>query len=118
MSDALSDGCNFLISQGAGIACSPETVIEHFYGVRDSGTVLFEQKRLERNRRRDELDGPEAVLFDVLGYGDIMETEFLINRMESIMGKHVDAEEFTACMMHLQVRGLAQEIGSGHYKGI
>lgn len=118
VSDALSDGCNFLISQGAGIACSPETVIEHFYGVRDSGTVLFEQKRLERYRRRDELDGPEAVLFDVLGYGDIMETEFLINRMESIMGKHVDAEEFTACMMHLQVRGLAQEIGSGHYKGI
>ena len=118
VSDTLSDGCNFLISQGAGIACSPESVIEHFFGVSDSGTELFEQKRLERNRRRDELDGPEAVLFDVLGSGDIMETDFLISRMESIMGKHVDTEEFTACMMRLQVRGLAQEIGSGHYKGI
>ena len=118
VSDALSDGCNFLISQGAGIACSPESVIEHFWGVSDRGTELFEQKRLERNRRRDELDGPEAVLFDVLGYGNIMETDFLISRMESIMLKRVNAEEFTACMIRLQVRGLAEEIGVGHYRGI
>lgn len=118
VSDALSDGCNFLISQGAGIACSPESVIEHFWGVNDRGTQFFEQKRLERNRRRDELDGPEAVLFDVLGYGSIMETEFLISRMENIMGKHVNAEEFMDCMIRLQVRGLAEELGVGHYRGI
>ena len=116
--DALSDGCNHLISQGAVIACSPDTVIEHFYGVSDSGTDRYEQKRKARNQRRNELTGIETVLFDVLGYGDVMETDFLIRRIESIIGKRIDAEEFTACMMSLQMRGLAQEIGFGHYKGI
>ena len=71
VSDALSDGCNFLISQGAGIACTPETVIEHFYGVNENGTDLFEQKRKERNLRREDLPGMEKVLFDVLGYKEI-----------------------------------------------
>lgn len=118
VSDALSDGCNVLIAQGAGIACSPDTIIEHFFGVSDSGTDLYEKKRKQRNRRRDELSGMEAVLFDALGCGDIMEMDFLISRVESILGKHIDAEEFTACMMGLQMKGLAEEIGIGHYRGI
>ena len=118
MSDALSDGCNFLISQGAGIACTPENVIEHFYGVNESGTDMFEQKRKERNLRREDLSGMEKVLFDVLGCGEIMEPDFLIGRMESILGKHIDAGEFTACMTGLQMRGLAAEVGAGHYKGV
>lgn len=118
VSDALSDGCNFLISQGAGIACTPESVIEHFYGVNDTGTDLFELNRKERNLRREDLPGMEKVLFDVLGFNEIMEPDYLIDRMESILGKHIDVEEFTSCMMNLQMRGLAAEVGSGHYKGI
>ncbi len=118
VSDTLSDGCNFLISQGAGIACTPDSVIEHFYGVRDSGTDLFEKKRKARNTRRESLSGMEKVLFDVLGNGEIMETDFLIRRMESVLGKRIGAEEFAVCMMGLQMQGLAAEIGSGHYKGI
>ena len=47
-----------------------------------------------------------------------MEPDYLIGRMESILGKHIDAEEFASCMMNLQMRGLAAEVGSGHYKGI
>lgn len=118
VSDALSDGCNVLISQGAGIACSPDTLIEHFFGVNDSGTDLFEKKRKRRNQRRDELSGLEAVMFDVLGCGEIMETDFLIQRVESVLGKHIDSEDFSACMMGLQMRGLAEEIGIGHYRGV
>ena len=60
----------------------------------------------------------EKVLFDVLGCGEIMEPDFLIGRMESILGKHVDMEEFMACMTGLQMKGLAAEVGSCHYKGI
>ena len=118
VSDALSDGCNFLISQGAGIACTPESVIEHFYGVSENGTDMFEQKRRERNQRRAELSGIEAVLFDALGCGEVMEQGFLISRVERILGTHIGPEDFTACMMSLEVRGLAAEIGAGHYKGI
>ena len=67
--DSLSDGCNFLISQGAAIACTPETVVEHFYGVSPEGTDMSETNRKRRLARRAELDGLEAVCFDVLGQG-------------------------------------------------
>ena len=60
----------------------------------------------------------EAVLFDVLGCGEIMELDFLISRVESILGNHIGAEEFTSCMMGLQMKGLAEEVGIGHYRGI
>lgn len=118
VSDALSDGCNLLISQGAAIACSPDTVIEHFFGVSESGTDFSERERKARNRRGASLSGLEAVLFDVLGCGSIMESQFLLERAESITGRRISVEEFMACMVSLQVRGLAIEVGFGHFKGI
>ena len=118
VSDRLSDGCNLLISQGATIACTPDMVVEYFYGVTDSGTDLSEQNRIARNRRGTGLYGLEAVLFDVLGCGEIMEAEFLRRRAERITQHRVSVEEFVACMVSLQIKGLAVEIGAGHYKGI
>ena len=118
VSDRLSDGCNLLISQGATIACTPDMLVEYFYGVTDSGTDLSEQNRIARNCRGRELYGLEAVLFDVLGCGEIMEAEYLRRRAERIMQHRVSVEEFVACMVSLQIKGLAAEIGAGHYKGI
>ena len=118
VSDNLSDGCNFLISQGAVIACSPDSIIEHFYGVSDKGTDLTRQKWLARNQRASKLSGLEAVLFDVLGDGTIMESEFLHARAEAITGHRISVEEFMGSMVSLQVKGFAVEIGMGHYKGI
>ena len=118
VSDSLSDGCNLLISQGAAIACSPDTVIEHFWGVTDSGTDFSEQARKARNRRGASLSGLEYVLFSQLGFGEIMEAEFLLHRAESIIGKYISVEEFVAAMVSLQVKGFAVEIGAGHYKGV
>ena len=107
VSDSLSDGCNLLISQGAAIACSP-----------DSGTDFSEQARKARNRRGASLSGLEYVLFSQLGFGEIMEAEFLLHRAESIIGKYISVEEFVAAMVSLQVKGFAVEIGAGHYKGV
>lgn len=118
VSDSLSDGCNLLISQGAAIACSPDTVIEHFWGVTDSGTDHSEQARKARLRRGSELSGLESVLFDLLGCGEIMESEFLLNRAQSVVGRYISVEEFVAAMVSLQIRGFAVEIGDGHYKGV
>ena len=118
VSDRLSDGCNLLISQGATIACTPDMLVEYFYGVTDSGTDLSEQNRIARNCRGRELYGLEAVLFDVLGCGEIMEAEYLRRRAERIIQHRVSVEEFVACMVSLQIKGLAAEIGAGHYKGI
>ena len=116
--DSLSDGCNYLISQGAGIACSPDTILEHFWGVSDTGTDMTQTQRKLRMRRREELDGMDAVFFDVLGVGEVMETEFLISRAEGIINRRIGADEFVSCMVRLQLLGLAREIGMGHYMGI
>ena len=118
VSDNLSDGCNFLISQGAAIACSPDSIIEYFYGVSDRGTDLSQQMRQARNQRASGLSGLESVLFDVLGEGTIMESEFLHSRAEAITGHRISVEEFVGCMVSLQMKGFAAEIGMGHYKGI
>ena len=70
------------------------------------------------NLRGASLSGLEAVLFDVLGCGNIMESRFLLERAESITGHRISVEEFMSCMVSLQVKGFAVEIGAGHYKGI
>ena len=118
VSDRLSDGCNLLISQGATIACTPDMLVEHFFGVSDSETDLSEQKRLARNKRGMGLSGLEAVLFDVLGCGEIMEAEYLRRRAESITGRRVSVDDFVAGMVSLRIKGFATELGAGHYKGI
>ena len=118
VSDRLSDGCNLLISQGAAIACTPDMLIEHFYGVSDEGTDMSEQNRIARNRRGSVLSGLEAVLFDVLGCGEIMEAEYLRRRAESIIGRRIQVEDFLSSMVSLRLKGFATELGAGHYKGI
>ena len=60
----------------------------------------------------------DAVFFDVLGAGEVMETEFLISRAEGIINRRIGADEFVSCMVRLQLLGLAREIGMGHYMGI
>lgn len=39
VSDSLSDGCNRLIRQGAGIATCPEDILEYFFGTADDGKI-------------------------------------------------------------------------------
>ena len=84
----------------------------------DSGTDMTQTQRKLRMRRREELDGMDAVFFDVLGAGEVMETEFLISRAEGIINRRIGADEFVSCMVRLQLLGLAREIGMGHYMGI
>ena len=93
-------------------------LIEHFYGVSDEGTDMSEQNRIARNRRGSVLSGLEAVLFDVLGCGEIMEAEYLRRRAESIIGRRIQVEDFLSSMVSLRLKGFATELGAGHYKGI
>ncbi len=58
--DLLSDGCNQLIAQGAGIAWSPEPIIEelsgmhHAYTATDAAKNAFEQRRAQQELLRRE----------------------------------------------------------------
>ncbi len=52
VSDALSDGCNRLIRQGAGAATCPEDILEFFFGTGDRDCVKAEQKAEENTAGR------------------------------------------------------------------
>ncbi len=52
--DALSEGCNLLIADGAGIACSPEMLLEEL-GISCEGKVNFRQNSKIRLASREEM---------------------------------------------------------------
>ena len=118
VSDALSNGCNHLIKQGAGIACAPEDILESLFGISDEYTDLTNQARAAREQRAASLPPLERALFDALGYGEVMETDYLWHRAEQMLHSHFDLSEIMSAMMQLQIRGMAQEIGISHFRGI
>ena len=59
ITDRLSDGCNMLIRQGAGIALSPADLLQEFYGIEDA------QNRAQTTGVR-KLDPLESVIMDAL----------------------------------------------------
>lgn len=118
VSDSLSDGCNLLIRQGASIACSPEEILEYFYGVSPEYTDMSRQQEIARDRQKALLPPLERTLFEVLGYGEIMEFDFLLHRAEKQLHHQINVTEAVVAMMELQLRGMAVEVGTGHYKGI
>lgn len=118
VSDSLSDGCNLLIRQGADIACSPENIMEFLFGVSPEFSDKSLQQELERNRKKEQLPPLERALFEALGYGDVMEFDFLLHRAETKLNRRISVTEAAVAMMQLQLKGLAAEIGICHYKGI
>lgn len=118
VSDSLSDGCNLLIRQGADIACTPENILEFFFGVNPEFTDSSRQQEIARDRQKAQLPPLERALFEALGYEDIMEFDFLLHRAEAKLSRRISVTEAAAALMQLQLKGLAVEIGIGHYKGI
>ena len=99
--DALSQGCNRLIAQGAGIACSPD--------------MLLEELKIERNRH----DSPVSV--ENLGLASDLELVYSCLDFEP---KSVQAIQETCGMptlqllqnlVELELKGLAREIMKSYY---
>lgn len=99
--DALSQGCNRLIAQGAGIACSPD--------------MLLEELKIERNRHESPVSGEN------LGLASDLELVYSCLDFEP---KSVQAIQETCGMptlqllqnlVELELKGLAREIMKSYY---
>ena len=116
--DLLSEGCNQMIKQGAGIACSPDDILEFLFGVSEEFTDLSKQQRLARQQRGQSLPPVERALFEALECGEIMEIDYLWHRAEQMLQLRLDISEVMAALMQLQIKGMAVAVGLSHYKGI
>lgn len=101
LEDELSKGCNELIFQGAGIALSPETMLE----------VM--------GSRSEKSDNSENVMQNVLAREENMVYSCLSLQPKSLedlcRGSKLSITEVTEAVMLLQLRGLVKEIGRNRY---
>lgn len=108
--DALSYGCNRLISQGATIATCPEDILRYFYGA-DAESVQFQ----EQKRQKPDLPPVEMAVYSLLDLSDAADADTLTQMAEVKLGRRCSAREISTALMKLVLRGLAVETGIGHY---
>ncbi|MCR4909013.1 MAG: DNA-processing protein DprA [Lachnospiraceae bacterium] len=101
ITDPLSVGCNTLIRDGAGIALSPEEILEAL-GIKQR------KKKTARGKAAAGFSGSEAMVlraldFKPLSFGEVLEKTALT------------PSELTETLLSLQLAGAAKETGRGYY---
>ena len=105
ITDRLSDGCNMLIRQGAGIALSPADLLQEFYGIEAENA----QSRAKIPGIR-KLDPMESVIMDVLDM-NLQSISQLQDKMEK---KHISVSmaELAHYLVQLGIRKLIIQEGN------
>lgn len=112
VTDALSGGCNGLIAQGAGIATSPEQLLEVLFGASGQGIVLQKKEAGEGRPRRQNGSGERS---GQTGTKEMRQQDAVYallseegQTFDMLMSKGALAPgEFSAALMQLCVSGLA-----------
>ena len=99
--DALSQGCNRLIAQGAGIACSPD--------------MLLEELKIERNRHESLVSGEKLGLASDLElvYSCLDFEPKSVQAIQETCG--MPALQLLQNLVELELKGLAREIMKSYY---
>lgn len=99
--DALSQGCNRLISQGAGIACSPD--------------MLLEELRIEKNRAGN--IQPDTTVLPAndleLVYRCLDREPRSVRQIQELCG--IPALKLMQLLLELELKGLAREVMKSYY---
>jgi DNA processing protein len=103
ITDRLSDGCNQLIRQGAGIALSPKDLLQEFYGLEETENVVKEKAILK-------LTPMENALMNVLDL-NLQTISQLYEKMAGT-GIQVGIPELMNELVQLCIKGMAQQEGS------
>lgn len=105
--DLLSDGCNRLIKQGAGIVTSPQELLEELSGTYCEGTGY----------RQQELFGPEGMQGEVLQMLDYQpqSVQILQSKYETHFESHLTIPELMHELMQLCINGYARQISGSYF---
>lgn len=111
LTDRLSDGCNLLIRQGAGIALSPEDLLQEMRVLKNrqgtgkrENTAAFEGLEAEKGKGTEEKD--------LLRFLDFMPqtADEILNRMQK-EGKEIQLSELLAELADFCIEGKARQAG-------
>jgi DNA processing protein len=119
ITDRLSDGCNDLIRQGAGIALAPEDIISCFTGsIQESGICEHtgSSRSSESNVRYQSLSPLEKSVLDAMDIYPISASEIAEKLEKSNIKEPVSVILQTLTMM--QISGLIENQGSYYIKKI
>lgn len=145
VSDALSDGCNRLIRQGAGPATCPEDVLEFFFGTADLENIPPEEKQCSVDERGDVT--LETAVLKILSREDTMHIERILEALRRFseydereelpegtspgtalvqpafaetdprreVSFQITVNELISVLMHLKMKGKVEEAAAGYY---
>lgn len=102
--DTLSEGCNRLIAQGAGIALSPDELLKEL-GIGSESTALSNG---EKNKKINLLEKREKMVYSTL--------DFYPTSLEEIaLSTKLPIPEILESLLTLQIKGLVRESGKNNY---
>ena len=105
ITDRLSDGCNRLLSQGAGVFLSPESFAEEFLKNREEKQEFSSEVKLPKESLRK--------IFERLG--PVPKTSETILQELWEMGEYTDISALNRGLMELELSGFARQSAPGHF---
>ncbi len=101
--DPLSTGCNRLISEGAGIALSPYTILEQL-------GIYLENPDIEMSRSKtpERLTRSQKAVYSILDINPLSLSEIA-------SASRIELPRLLEILLQLQLKGLAEETGCGYY---
>ena len=104
VNSALSDGCNRLIRQGAGILLSPEALLEE-WGIEKSGVSEGSKKKIKNEKM---LESGEKLVYSCLGL-------YPKNLDQLVSETKLNIKEVLEKLVSLELQGYVREISKNHY---
>ena len=109
LDDPLSEGCNRLLKQGAGLLLSPEELLQEILNcpVAGTGSEQSENKR-KKTKNKFLLDKDEDMVYTSL--------DLYAKNLEDIVdASKVPVQDVMHILLSLELKGLIREVGKNHY---
>lgn len=103
--DTVSDGCNSLIKNGAGLAATPEDIIDE---LKSHYTMLLNAEKKKKKAAGDSLKGDEKKVYESLEQVPIQ-----INEISERTG--IDCGTLPMILIELELKGMIEEVGKNLY---
>ena len=104
VNSALSDGCNHLIRQGAGILLSPEALLEE-WGIAKKEPAEAGEKKIKNEKK---LESAEKLVYSCLGL-------YPKNLEQLVCETKLNIKEVLENLVTLELRGYIREISKNYY---
>ncbi len=109
ITDGLSEGCNYLISQGAGVATAPEDILKDFSCLIPNVAIGNARKTADEEEMKC-IDDEQKILLSCLDITPVSMNELY---QKVVKRKHITLPELMLQITKLQIMGIV--IGEGDY---